>query len=43
MLLSNEIAAYSHPPRVNVGGIQAAVDDPPVLSIVTNVKMEKYF
>lgn len=33
MLLSNEIAAYSHPPRVNVGGIQAAVDDPPVLSI----------
>lgn len=33
MLLSNEIAAYSHPPRVNVGGIQAAVDDPPVLTI----------
>lgn len=33
MLLSNEIAAYSHPPRANVGGIQAAVDDPPVLSI----------
>ena len=33
MLLSNEIAAYSHPPRVNVGGIQAAIDDPPVLTI----------
>lgn len=33
MLLSNEMAAYSHPPRVNVGGIQAAVDDPPVLTI----------
>ena len=33
MLLSDELNAYSHPPRVNVGGIQAAVDDPPVLTI----------
>lgn len=33
MLLSNELAAYSHPPRVNVGGIQASVDDPPVLTV----------
>lgn len=33
MLLSSELNAYSHPPRVNVGGIQAAVDDPPVLTI----------
>lgn len=33
LLLSSEIAAYSHPPRANIGGIQAAVDDPPVLTI----------
>lgn len=33
MLLSDELNAYSHPPRVNVGGIQAAIDDPPVLTI----------
>lgn len=33
LLLSEEIAAYSHPPRANIGGIQAAVDDPPVLTI----------
>lgn len=33
ILLSGEIAAYSHPPRANIGGIQAAIDDPPVLTI----------
>lgn len=33
MLLSDELSAYSHPPRINIGGIQASVDDPPVLSI----------
>lgn len=33
MLLSSELNAYSHPPRVNVGGIQAAIDDPPVLTL----------
>lgn len=33
LLLSSEIAAYSHPPRANIGGIQAAVDDPPILTI----------
>lgn len=33
ILLSSEIAAYSHPPRANVGGIQAAIDDPPILTI----------
>ena len=33
LLLPEEIAAYSHPPRANIGGIQAAVDDPPVLTI----------
>lgn len=33
LLLSGEIAAYSHPPRANIGGIQAAIDDPPVLTI----------
>lgn len=33
LLLSSEIAAYSHPPRANIGGIQAAIDDPPVLTI----------
>ena len=32
-LLSSELNAYSHPPRVNVGGIQAAIDDPPVLTL----------
>lgn len=36
ILLSEEIAAFSHPPRVNVGGIQAAIDDPPVLTIPGN-------
>lgn len=33
LLLPEEIAAYSHPPRANIGGILAAVDDPPILSI----------
>lgn len=33
MLLSNEMNAFTHPPRVNVGGIQTAIDDPPVLTI----------
>lgn len=33
ILLSSELAAMSHPPRANVGGIQAAVDDPPTLTI----------
>lgn len=33
LLLPEEVAAYSHPPRANIGGILAAVDDPPVLSI----------
>lgn len=33
LLLSDEINAFTHPPRVNVGGIQAAIDDPPVLTI----------
>jgi len=33
MLLSNELNALTHPPRVNVGGIQTAIDDPPVLTI----------
>ena len=33
ILLSEEMAAYSHPPRANIGGIQAAIDDPPVLTI----------
>lgn len=33
ILLSNELAAMSHPPRANVGGIQAAIDDPPTLTI----------
>lgn len=33
LLLADEIAAYSHPPRANIGGILAAVDDPPILSI----------
>lgn len=33
LLLPEEIAAYSHPPRANIGGIVASVDDPPVLSI----------
>ena len=36
LLLSSEIAAFSHPPRANIGGIQAAVDDPPVLTIPAN-------
>lgn len=33
MLLPSELAAFSHPPRANIGGIVASVDDPPVLSI----------
>lgn len=33
LLLPEEIAAYSHPPRANIGGILASVDDPPVLSV----------
>ncbi len=33
MLLPSEVAAFSHPPRANIGGIVASVDDPPVLSI----------
>ena len=36
LLLSSEIAAFSHPPRANIGGIQAAVDDPPILTIPGN-------
>lgn len=33
LLLNEEIAAFSHPPRANIGGIQAAIDDPPILTI----------
>lgn len=36
LLLSNELSAMTHPPRVNVGGIQASVDDPMVLTIPGN-------
>ena len=36
LLLSDELAAYSHPPRANIGGIQAAIDDPPILTIPSN-------
>ena len=36
LLLSNELAAMSHPPRVNVGGIQASIDDPMPLTIPAN-------
>lgn len=36
LLLSNELAAMTHLPRVNVGGIQAAIDDPIVLTIPGN-------
>lgn len=36
LLLSSEIAAFSHPPRANIGGIQAAIDDPPILTIPGN-------
>lgn len=36
LLLSNELAAMTHPPRVNVGGILATVDDPMVLPIPSN-------
>lgn len=36
LLLSNELSAMTHPPRVNVGGILTSVDDPMVLSIPAN-------
>lgn len=36
LLLSDELSAMTHPPRVNVGGILTSVDDPMVLSIPGN-------
>lgn len=33
LLLAGDLAAYTHPPRANIGGIQAAIDDPPILTI----------
>ena len=35
-LLSDELASYSHPPRVSEGGLFAEVDDLPVLSVPSN-------
>lgn len=36
LLLSDELSAMTHPPRVNVGGILTSVDDPMVLPIPGN-------
>lgn len=36
VLLADELAAYSHPPRVSDGGLYAEVEDMPVLSVPSN-------
>lgn len=36
VLLADELAAYSHPPRVSEGGLYAEVDDIPVLAVPSN-------
>lgn len=36
VLLADELAAYSHPPRVSEGGLYAEVEDMPVFSVPSN-------
>ncbi|MFE8700967.1 serine-rich protein [Cytobacillus sp. FJAT-54145] len=36
VLLADELAAFSHPPRISEGGLYAEVDDMPTLSVPSN-------
>ncbi|MBL4952131.1 serine-rich protein [Neobacillus sp. YIM B02564] len=36
VLLADELAAFSHPPRISEGGLYAEVDDMPVLAVPSN-------
>lgn len=36
ILESSEVAAYSHPPRVSIGGLDAAMEDIPKMRVPTN-------